>query len=145
MFELEKGTSKLEGTCYFEFVKDSDKKKECWNEEAYYLTDEIFDFIYPLFKRAIERFDYYAFNKLNQSEIKRLLDELSKFEKNLNQIKKEEEFKGFFEKIYFWIEKDEKGRCWKDYIEIFKITSETIRKLGEDCLEGKQILWVLGL
>ncbi len=39
MFELKKGTANLEGTCYFEFVKNSNKLKACLNEDAYYLED----------------------------------------------------------------------------------------------------------
>ena len=52
MFELKRGTTNLEGTCYFEFVKNSDKLKTCWNKNAYYLEDELFSFFRPIFKRA---------------------------------------------------------------------------------------------
>ncbi len=36
-FELIEGSKDVKETCYFEFLKHSDKKKPCWNEKAYYL------------------------------------------------------------------------------------------------------------
>ena len=155
MFELKRGTANLQGTCYFEFVKNSDKKKTCWNEIvfypllqfcfSYYLEQELFSFFYPIFRKASDKFDWYAFNKLNQSEIKRLEKELLLLERELKGIKYEEQFKSFFEKIFFWIEADGNSENWKEYIEIFKTDSIKLRELAVQCLEEKQVLWVLGI
>ena len=145
MFELKRGTANLQGTCYFEFVKDSDKEKFCWNENAYYLEDELFSFFYPIFGKASNKFDWYEFNKLNQSEIKLLEKELLLLERKLDNIKDEEQFKVLFEKIYYWIETDGKPENWKEYVEIFKTSSIKIRELAVECLEDKQIFWVLGI
>ena len=145
MFELKRGTAELKGTCYFEFVKNSDKKKPCWNEDAYYLEQELFSFFYPVFRKASDRFDWYAFNKLNQSEIKSLLNGLSVLESQLKEIKDKEQFKVFFEKIYYWIETDGNPDNWENYIETFTRNCKRIRELSFECLEEKQVLWVLGI
>lgn len=145
MLELQEGTSKLQGTCYFEFVKNSEKKKNCWNENAYYLEDETFLIFSPVFHKASERFDWYDFNKLNQTELKNLTKELSFFESNLKQIRNEEEFKKFFEAILYWIEEDKPQKHWSDYVEIFRNNSLKLHKLADECLDEKQVLWVLGI
>lgn len=145
MFELERGISNLKGTCYFEFVKNSDKKKPCWNEAAYYLKDDFFSFFYPAFKCASNRFDWYEFNKFNQSEIKKLIKELSLLERGIEEIKKKEQFKDFFKEIPFWTEIDGELENWKEYIGIFNINTIKLRELAAECSEEKQVLWVLGI
>lgn len=145
MFELKKGTTDLKGTCYFEFVKNSDKSKTCWNENAYYLEDEFFSFFYPTFRKVSDRFDRYEFNKLNQSEIQSLINELSSLKDEMKRINGEDCFRTFFEKIYFYIENDGNPEKWKEYIEIFKANSIKLRKLATECLEEKQVFWVLGM
>lgn len=145
MFELKRGTANLKGTCYFELVKDSDKKKTCWNENAYYLEDELFRFFYAAFNKASNKFYWYYFNELKQSELKRLAKELFLLEQELEKIQNADQFKDFFEKIYFWLESDGNPQNWKEYIEIFKTNSIKLRELAVECLEEKQVLWVLGI
>ena len=145
MFELKRGTTNLQGTCYFEFVKNSDKLKTCWNENAYYLEDWFFSFYYSTFKEASNRFDRYYFNKFSQSEIQRLIAGLSLLLSELKSINDEETFKKSFEKIYFYFERDGKLENWKEYIEIFKTNTLLIQKLANECLEEKQVFGVLGI
>ena len=144
MFELKKGTANLQGTCYFEFVKNSEKLRNCWNQDAYYLEDWLFSFYHSTFKEASDRFGWYDFNKLNQSEIQRLITGLSSLEDEMKNMK-ENTFKNFFEKIYFYVENDGNPENWKEYIEIFKANSIKLRKLASEFLEEKQVFWVLGI
>ncbi len=145
MFELKKGTANLKGTCYFEFVKNSEKLKTCWNQNAYYLEDWLFSFYHSTFKEASDRFDWYDFNKFIQSEIHRLITGLSSLENEMKNIEEENTFKKFFEKIYFYVENDGNPENWKEYIEIFKANSIKLRELASECFEEKQVLWVLGI
>ena len=82
---------------------------------------------------------------MNQAEIKRLEKELLILERELESIKLEEQFKSFFEKIYFWIETDGNSANWKEYIAIFKNNSIKLRELAVECSEEKQILLILGI
>ena len=65
-FELIKGTKTLKGTCYFEFVKHSDKKNTCWNENAFYLEDGVFIYFVNVFQnRAIDLITIVFVNLIN--------------------------------------------------------------------------------
>jgi hypothetical protein len=145
-FELIKGASTLEETTYFEFVKDSNKKKVCWNENAHYLEMGVFIYWVNVFQKASDRFDYFSFCKFNQEELKRLKQSLSEFENSLNKVSDVNEFKAFFENSYermFFGENIEE--TWRErIIDLIKINRE-LSAIVADCLNNKEVLWVLGI
>lgn len=145
-FELIKGIKELKGTCYFEFVKHSDKKKPCWNETAYYLEDGVFIYFVNVFSESSDRFDYYSFCKFNQSELKNLSKNLARFIKNLDSLKTVEEFKAFFENEYQHIILDDKSpNNWDARVKDLILIAHKLENLIDECLEKKEVLWVLGL
>ena len=145
-FELIKGTGTLQGTCYFEFVKHSDKKKPCWNENAFYLEDGVFIYFANVFSKSSDRFDYYSFCKFNQSEQKRLSRSLDAFIKTLNLIQSLEEYKSFFENEYQHILFDnESEKLWRAKAKKLTAIAQKLKEFTDECLREKEVLWILGL
>lgn len=145
-FELIKGTETLKGTCYFEFIKNSHRKKTCWNENAYYLSDGVFIYFVNVFSKSSDRFDYYSFCKFNQFELKDLSKNLSEFIKRLRSIKSLEEFRTFFENDYQHIILERKSETvWNKRIKDLIAIACDLEILVKECYEENQVFWVLGL
>jgi hypothetical protein len=145
-FELIEGTATLKGTCYFEFCAESSKEKECWNEDAFYLEDEVFNFLYSIFVKADKDFDYYDFCKFEKPQLERLKEELLDFEGTIGSFQKVEDYEDFFARFvkYPAFEEENKATWKKRSAELRQIATQ-LRSLVEDCLKNKEALWVLGM
>ncbi len=145
-FELIKGTKSLQGTCYFEFVKHSNKNKPCWNENALYLKDEVFSFFANVFSKSSDRFDYFNFCKFNQFELKSLSKNLNVFIEKLNSLQNFEEYKSLFENEFINIFIDgENEDDWKLKVKELRQIARELKNIVDESLQEKEILWVLGL
>ena len=145
-FELIEGISTFEGTCYFELVKNSNKTKFCWNENAHYLEMSVFIYWVNVFKKASKNFDYFSFNKLYQKELQELKIELVKFENSLNEIRGVNEFEEFFnnsyENTFFGEDLEEQ---LQNRVKRLADINQKIIKIIDECLTDKESFWVLGM
>jgi len=98
-FELIEGKVSLDGTCYFEFCADSNRKETCWNENAFYLEDEVFNFLLNVFVKANKDFDYYDYCKFGQPQLQRLKEQLLDFEGTVGSFQKVEDYEDFFARL----------------------------------------------
>jgi len=145
-FELIKGTASLEGTCYFEFCKGSNRKEACWNKDALYLEDGVFEFLYKSFSRASKEYDYYDFCKFERNELEKLGGALIEFEYALNSFQSREDYEAFFGKLAICIDLDEEhDPMWKGRVNSLKQIAKQLREIVDDCLESGEPLWVLGM
>jgi hypothetical protein len=145
-FELIKGTSTLQGTCYFEFCKDSKKQKTCWNEDALYLEDEVFNFFHSAFSKSSREYDYYDFCKFEAKELEKLKSELIRFEGSLNSLQSLTDFEAFFGKIASFIEPNqEHDELWSTRTKSLGKIAGQFQNLVCECLLEKETLWVLGM
>lgn len=63
----------------------------------------------------------------------------------MNDIKNEEQFRDFFGAIPFWSEIDGKLQNQKEFTEIVRINTLKLRELATECLEERQLFWILGI
>jgi hypothetical protein len=99
--EFIEGTSSLVGTCYFEFCAESNRKKTCWNESAFYIEDEVFDFLHKPFLAAKKEFDYYGYCKFDQAELAGLKKRLLDFDAALSSLENAEGYEEFFGRVTY--------------------------------------------
>jgi len=79
-FDLIVDLSSLDGTSYFEFhPKELPHEHTSWNEGSLFIRDAGFDFFSKCFELANPAFDYFAFERFNQTHIDKLLEELSAY------------------------------------------------------------------
>lgn len=89
--ELITDTSRLEDTCYFEFLPGK-YEGECWGQYSAFVAEEVFVIIEGLVRSVISGFDHYAFQEVNVSTVKQLVrilhDEAGKVEqaKSLTEL-----------------------------------------------------------
>lgn len=145
-FELIEGTATLKGTCYFEFCAESRKVKECWNEDAFYLEDEVFNFLCKVFVKANKDFDYYDFCKFEKSQMQRLKEQLIEFESTVGSFQGVEDYEDFFASLVKHPAFEEENKdTWKKRSAELKQIATLLRSLVEVCLKNNDPLWVLGM
>jgi hypothetical protein len=145
-FELIEGKARLKGTCYFEFCTDSNRKETCWNETAFYLEDEVFNFLYSVFVKANEDFDYYDYCKFEQPKLERLKEQLLDFEGTIGSFQEVEDYKDFFARLVKYPALEEENKAtWDERSAELRQIAMQLRSIVEDCLKNKDALWVLGI
>jgi hypothetical protein len=79
------GKAELHGTAYFELhAGELPEPFACWLEESIFIRDAGFDFLVECFCRANKKFDYFAFEPFDASQIDKLVDELTLFLETLS-------------------------------------------------------------
>ncbi len=74
------GPEARDGTSYFEFhPKELPRPHACWLPGSFFIRDAAFDFFAECFHAASESFDYFSFQRFEEAEIERLVQELRAF------------------------------------------------------------------
>lgn len=76
MIELIKDASKLESTCYFEFLPGV-YKKECWNKESVFIYYLHIPYIEPILEKFIDNYDHYSFMSVDKTTWQDIIVELN--------------------------------------------------------------------
>ncbi|HBM3444539.1 TPA: hypothetical protein LWI56_002720 [Listeria innocua] len=71
--------NQLEGTMYVEF-KYSSAEKEFWNEDSYYIDNDIFEYLLGVFEKSKEDFSMFGKNYFSVEEVDNLLNCLKKID-----------------------------------------------------------------
>lgn len=71
--------NQLEGTMYVEF-KYSSAEKEFWNEDSYYVDNDIFEYLLGVFEKSKEDFSMFGKNYFSVEEVDNLLNCLKKID-----------------------------------------------------------------
>lgn len=69
----------LEGTMYVEF-KYSSAEKEFWNENSYYINNDIFEYLLDVFEKSKADFSIFGENYFSFEEINNLINSLKKID-----------------------------------------------------------------
>jgi hypothetical protein len=80
VFILQWDKNRLEGTAYFELHHgELPEPLACWLPGSAFVRDAAFDFLVTCFERANPEFDYFAFERFDTEQVKRLVRELVDF------------------------------------------------------------------
>ncbi|MBC1964994.1 hypothetical protein HCJ68_11505 [Listeria welshimeri] len=71
--------NQLEGTMYVEF-KYSSAEKEFWNEDSYYINNDIFEYLLDVFEKSKADFSMFGENYFSFEEINNLINSLKKID-----------------------------------------------------------------
>ncbi|MBC1782391.1 hypothetical protein HCA14_08605 [Listeria welshimeri] len=69
----------LEGTMYVEF-KYSSAEKEFWNEDSYYINNDIFEYLLDVFEKSKADFSMFGENYFSFEEVNNLINSLKKMD-----------------------------------------------------------------
>ncbi|MBF2569044.1 hypothetical protein IA939_06380 [Listeria welshimeri] len=69
----------LEGTMYVEF-KYSSAEKEFWNENSYYINNDIFEYLLDVFEKSKADFSMFGENYFSFEEVNNLINSLKKMD-----------------------------------------------------------------
>ena len=81
--------SELHGTCYFEFLPG-----KYWNQNSVFLTEEVFGYLEPVFKRHEPEFDHYAFIKIPKGMWILIISDFCRLIESLEQAQDIQELEG---------------------------------------------------
>lgn len=138
-FELIIGPESLNGTTYFEFVKDSKRKEICWNTDALYLDYWVFTYFVRIFEKSLDGFDPYSFCRFDIPDLERLYLRLDEFSKIIDKAEN-----GIAPKSDYHIQE----RLRHELPEVgdkLKPIVDGLQALVTECLEDEEALWVLGM
>lgn len=71
--------NQLEGTMYVEF-KYSSAEKEFWNEDSYYINNDIFEYLLDVFEKSKADFSMFGENYFSFEEVDNLISSLKKID-----------------------------------------------------------------
>lgn len=71
--------NQLEGTMYVEF-KYSSAEKEFWNEDSYYINNDIFEYLLDVFEKSKADFSMFGENYFSFEEVNNLINSLKKMD-----------------------------------------------------------------
>lgn len=91
MIELIKNASKLESTCYFEFLPRV-YKKQCWNKESVFIYYLHIQYIEPILEKFINDYDHYSFMSVDKTIWQDIIFELNAEKEILRNSKNLNEF-----------------------------------------------------
>ena len=91
MIELLRDASKLESTCYFEFLPGI-YQKECWNKESVFIYYLHIQYIEPILEKFIDGYDHYSFMSVDKTTWQDIIVELNNEKKILNKSNSFDEF-----------------------------------------------------
>lgn len=71
--------NQLEGTMYVEY-KYSSAEKEFWNEDSYYINNDIFEYLLDVFEKSKADFSMFGENYFSFEEVDNLISSLKKID-----------------------------------------------------------------
>ncbi len=122
------------------------------NGESRFLNSEVFNLFSRCFEKSHDLYEYFEPTKYNSRKIIVLRNELSSNLKNLNNIKKDDEFVKFIDSIFlgkaFLLEIEKVDNAWKEnwekYLSMLKEVNIEMIAIIDRCIEESRILWVIG-
>jgi hypothetical protein len=144
LFEPLDDPAKRQSTSYFEFhPKQLPRTHACWLPGSFFIRDAAFDFFSECFHKAQPDFDYFATQRLSESEISALCRELEAYLSALAATPTEEVLFSRYASIF-------DNGIWA-HVEVQPLTSAVstcgrrlLNFITENTRESK-CLWVLGM
>ncbi|CAG0991388.1 hypothetical protein ANAEL_02315 [Anaerolineales bacterium] len=125
-----------------------------WEDSSIFLEEVVFGVFSRCFDGSNENFNYFGATTFKEIELLSLHGALKRFRTDLDEISDTETFTKFilFEPIgknflheLTTIDKIDLNQNWKKIIKSLKDITETLLNLAMNCIEKKNVLWVLGI
>jgi hypothetical protein len=135
---------KREGTSYIELhPTERPDPHSCWLPGSLMLRDSAFDFYTESFYHADPDFDYFAFQKLNESEIQALASDISSF---LSSLRNNPDREALFSRYTSLFSKEIWSQVPTEQLTAAVIScGETLHRFITFETKKSKILWVLGM
>jgi len=122
------------------------------DSESKYVESEVFNIFAPCFEEANKLYEFFGATKYNSRKIVPLHNALKKKLTALEQVSTLEEFDEHIRQIFLGEEfvdvlqtEDPQWRNqWEKYLKQLKALNAGMIELTQKCIEGQNILWVIG-